>query len=227
MKKNLLTLSVLGALTMTPAFALAGEGETENTDASAKPEAPAELQALDLAAQLEAIGTENQDALLLAAALRLQSSVDVEQTEREKASEGEATADGDKDESTSDLAALASEFAGENEALHAVIAMAGESSASRGRVGGAAYHTDRVLAHTTDVYNISFRGGQSAYVSIDGDGDTDLDLYIYDENGYEICSSVSYSDNESCSWTPRWTGSFTVKIENLGGVWNQYDMVTN
>ena len=53
----------------------------------------------------------------------------------------------------------------------------------RGRTRGPARHTDVVSARGTDIYNLTFQGGESAVLSVLGDGDTDLDLYVYDENG--------------------------------------------
>lgn len=103
----------------------------------------------------------------------------------------------------------------------------GLSTGSRGDVTGPNHHYDSVNARTTDVYNVTFAGGQLAEVAISGDGDTDLDLYVYDEYGNLIVSSTSYGDDEYVSWYPRWTGNFTVRVENLGGVYNAYLLVTN
>ena len=86
---------------------------------------------------------------------------------------------------------------------------------------------DTVRAHGTDVYEIQFAGGRLAEVLLSGDGDTDLDLFVYDEYGNEVCSDVSFDDQEYCSWRPRWTGFFTIEIENLGGVYNVYTLTTN
>ena len=81
-----------------------------------------------------------------------------------------------------------------------------------------------VLAHSTDTYRVTFTGGEEAMVMVIGDGDTDLDLYIYDENGNLIESDTDRSDTMICTWTPKWTGKFTIKIKNLGSVRNYYTM---
>ena len=81
-----------------------------------------------------------------------------------------------------------------------------------------------VLAHSTDTYSITARGGEEKLVMVIGDGDTDLDLYVYDENGNLIDSDTDSSDTMVCSWTPKWTGKFTIKIKNLGSVRNYYTM---
>ena len=85
----------------------------------------------------------------------------------------------------------------------------------------------RVAAGHTDVYDLPFQGGTEAIVYIEGDGDTDLDLYVYDQNGNRICSDTDYTDQLICSWTPRWTGNFRIKVVNRGNVWNEYGFVTN
>ena len=88
-------------------------------------------------------------------------------------------------------------------------------------------HT-RVHAYTTDIYHISFRAHEEAQVAISGDGDTELDLYVYDENGHLIASDDEGSeDDRSVSWTPRWTGRFTIKVVNRGSVYNAYGIATN
>jgi hypothetical protein len=81
-----------------------------------------------------------------------------------------------------------------------------------------------VLAHSTDTYRVTFKAGVEAMVLVSGDGDTDLDLYIYDENGNLIDSDTDSMDTMICTWTPKWTGKFTIKIKNLGSVRNYYTM---
>lgn len=81
-----------------------------------------------------------------------------------------------------------------------------------------------VNAYTTDTYTVTFKGGEEATVLVSGDGDTDLDLYIYDENGNLIESDTDSLDTMLCSWTPKWTGKFKIKIKNLGSVKNYYTM---
>lgn len=74
-------------------------------------------------------------------------------------------------------------------------------------------------------YTTNFVGGYTAGVLISGDGDTDLDLYIYDENGNLVCSSTTSGDDEGCSFTPLWTGSFRIEVRNLGRLYNNFDII--
>lgn len=127
------------------------------------------------------------------------------------------------------LIADAKEYADGDATLLALISQleGQKTGGTRGAVGGPKSHVDRVLAHSTDTYNIRFRGGEVARVVVIGDGDTDLDLYIYDENGNFITSDTDNTDDCVCSWTPRWTGNFRIKIKNLGNVYNRYVLTTN
>lgn len=225
MKKKLIVLSVVGAMGLS-GLAVAGGKDGQNLDAASKAQISAEMDALSVAASLEALGREKKDALLLAAALRLQQSVATETQDREKAVEGDAKATAKKAEKT-ELAALAKEYAGDNASLLAVVEMAGDTVASRGAHRGAIDHADTVYAGSTDVYNITFTGGRQAEILVRGDGDTDLDLYIYDENGNDICSDTMRDDRPYCAFSPRWTGNFRVEIKNLGSVYNNYVLLTN
>lgn len=82
-----------------------------------------------------------------------------------------------------------------------------------------------VKAHTTDVYTKVFAADERVVVSVFGDGDTDLDLYIYDENGNLIDSDTDGTDTCICSFTPKWKGSFKIKVKNLGDVYNHYHII--
>jgi hypothetical protein len=101
------------------------------------------------------------------------------------------------------------------------------SIAHAGTVGGSTRTVEQVKANITDVYNLSFIAGQEAIVDVKGDGDTDLDLYIYDSSGNLITKDEDYTDHCVARWTPKWTGKFTIKIKNRGGVPNSYVMTTN
>lgn len=87
---------------------------------------------------------------------------------------------------------------------------------------GSKIGSETVLAYDNDSYQFDFVGGYQAGAYLSGDGDTDLDLYVYDENGNLVCKSISNSDNEYCTWNPRWTGPFKVTIKNRGTIANRY-----
>ncbi len=93
-----------------------------------------------------------------------------------------------------------------------------------GPISGSSKTVERVSANSTDRYVVKFWGDEKAEVIVIGDGDTDLDLYIYDSNDNLIVSDIDYTDDCYCTWTPAWTGSFTIKIKNRGDVYNEYTM---
>jgi len=93
-----------------------------------------------------------------------------------------------------------------------------------GPISGSSKTVERVSANSTDSYIVKFWGNEKAEVIVIGDGDTDLDLYIYDSNDNLIVCDTDYTDDCYCTWTPAWTGSFTIKIRNRGDVYNEYTM---
>ena len=84
---------------------------------------------------------------------------------------------------------------------------------------------DKVLAGYTDTWTYTFRANSEARVTVEGDGDTDLDLYIYDENNNLIAKDDDNIDYCICTWTPKWTGTFKIKIVNRGSVYNRYHLM--
>lgn len=92
--------------------------------------------------------------------------------------------------------------------------------------GGSKGGVTTVKAHSTDVYEVVFRGGEATEIAISGDGDTCLELRVYDENGRLVASDTfGGGDDRHVVVRPKWTGEFTVKVKNLGPVSNQYAIV--
>lgn len=126
------------------------------------------------------------------------------------------------------LLAEAKKLGGNNPAIAALADSIAQSiETPRGRVGGPGEKVAVVPAFSTDVYTITFRGGEPAIVGVKGDGDTRLDLYIYDENGNLITSQVGPGDNCLARWQPKWTGPFTIRVVNRGSIGNRYFIWTN
>ena len=220
-----LSLVLAMALLLTGA---SGAAEDANLKADAKPPAPDKDTAYLMASsELARIARETKDSVLMLAAARLEAMASTQSADRSKTTEGEAGAGSDEKADRASLYSLAEEYAGTNETLLALIDASRGDATMKGRVGGPASTIDRVLAGATDTWRIRFRGNELAQVSVIGDGDTDLDLYVYDENGNLICRDIDGTDQTYCSWFPRWAGSFTIKVENLGGMYNQYRLVTN
>ncbi len=187
---------------------------------------------LRMAAQLSKYGYANNDALSLIQAARLSKKAGLTLEDRAKSEAEEmrpAPEAGKKGGQVcldpTKLLADAKAQAGDDGVLLALIDDV--NSNVRGAVGGPKYSRSNVNAGGSDVYNINFRSGELAIVTVIGDGDTDLDVYVYDNNGNLIDSDTDYTDNCVCTWTPRWTGNFRIKIVNRGRVYNSYILRTN
>lgn len=98
---------------------------------------------------------------------------------------------------------------------------------NRGALGGPKRASTEVKAYATDVITVRFKGGENAVIAVSGDGDTDLDLYIYDENGNLVGADTNGLDDCKVRFFPKWTGTFKIKVKNLGNVYNRYLLVTN
>ena len=193
---------------------------------------PQSENTLRVAAGLSKYGYANNDALSLIQAARLSKQAGFTREDKKKDEVEEmrpAPESGKKGGQVSldptKLLADAKAMADNDGVLLALIDDV--NSNVRGAVGGPKYAYGTVGAGSTDVYNITFRGGELAMVIVIGDGDTDLDVYVYDNNGNLITSDTDYSDDCVCSWTPRWTGNFKIKIKNRGNVYNNYVLRTN
>jgi hypothetical protein len=96
------------------------------------------------------------------------------------------------------------------------------SLAQAGPPSGSIVHRDTVDAYTTDVYSEVFVANVPAFVKVEGDGDTDLDLAIYSDLGYLVVEDLDYTDDGYVTFTPSSTSRFTIKVRNLGSVYNNY-----
>jgi hypothetical protein len=228
---------ILVAVILLGGSALVGQEKEEvnlKTDASGEAADGAVGQAA-LAAEMAAYGYAEEAPLALVSAARIVIAQGVDMVDRDKETEGgeqgEAKSGGGADMSldAEKLLADAEEMAAGDEVIVELIGRVRQEAVlgTRGRVGGPASHYDEVLARSTDVYTLTFRGGEWAEIRVRGDGDTDLDCYVYDQNGNLIDSDADYTDYCILGWVPRWTGSFTLRIRNLGWVWNGYILVTN
>lgn len=186
---------------------------------------------LTLAGQLVKYGYDTKTALPLIQAVEIYNRLGVAPQNLSKTDEAGQSVKVSDDTKTAtightqqQLIADATTFAEGDKNLLALIRDVGNT---RGRVNGPLAHTDRVKAGYTDVYKFTFRAGEEAIIIVSGDGDTDLDLYVYDENGNLIDSDTDRTDDCLASFTPRWTGEFTIKIKNLGNVYNEYLLLIN
>jgi hypothetical protein len=63
-----------------------------------------------------------------------------------------------------------------------------------------------------DVYQRTFQSGEMARVSVSADGA--IDLRIYDSEGRLVVSDTSLDHSPTCTWEPRYTERFTIRVRN-------------
>lgn len=174
------------------------------------------IQNMALAQQLAGMGVATSDPILLLAAARLASQVTVAGAELSARDASEApTLGAGPMHSADEMLAAARDLAGDRDDLLGLIEDA-EAEGSRGSVYGSGYYDGYIGGGQNLYYDEAFYGGEQAVITLQGHNPSDIDLWVYDEYGNLVCSSTGYSSYESCSWTPRWTGDFTVRVENEG-----------
>ena len=123
------------------------------------------------------------------------------------------------------LLSFSAAHAANSEATAAAPASVTMTTDTNDKIGPSIDLYDKVLAGYTDTWTYTFRANSEARVTVEGDGDTDLDLYIYDENNNLITKDDDNIDYCICTWTPKWTGTFKIKIVHRGSVYNRYHLM--
>ena len=82
---------------------------------------------------------------------------------------------------------------------------------------------DRVRANDTDTWRVWVPAG-SHRVVVRGDGDTDLDCFVYDRFGTSLGRDIDYTDFCVVDFYQPASGYITIRIRNLGSVYNEYDI---
>lgn len=229
MKSTVLLTGMAIAMTITGAAFSQQQGP--NLADGEKKEQNEVVRLLDTSARLVEYGRKNKEPTALILAAQMRQKVALTEVDRKPQSEGGAADTAQKGAAPEQTVDSILDEARKMAAGDKVIAQMADdvkASASKGRVGGPGVNKSSIRAGAIDWYRgVQFAGGRYAEVAAVGDGDTDLDLYVYDGNGNLICSDTDLSDRTYCGWTPRWTGPFTIKIVNRGGVFNRYTFVTN
>ncbi|MDF1502434.1 hypothetical protein [Roseisolibacter sp. H3M3-2] len=96
-----------------------------------------------------------------------------------------------------------------------------------GRCAGPTSETARVNAYASATWRFCFSGAGQARIRVDGDNDTDLDCFVYDENGREIARDDDETDYCVLNWSNGGRQMVRLRIENLGDVYNRYQLWTN
>lgn len=206
--------------------------KTEKPNNAKKSQSADQIEKIHLAYQLAKYGraAKSPDAMIVAAKILLE--LPAKKMEIEKQTEG-----GEDDFSTKKDAgdATAAQFLrdarlfarGDKNILARIREIEKTTSDDRGAYGGPKRSQTRVRAKATDVFPISFRGGEQAVVSVSGDGDTDLDLFVFDQKGNLIASATDGTDDCIVRFYPLNSGLFIIRVKNLGSVYNRYVLATN
>ena len=101
------------------------------------------------------------------------------------------------------------------------------STSNAGASGGRRSMRDTVNGHSRDEYRLVFNARQPAVVRVSGDGSSDIDCFVYDSNNNLVDEDTDDTDTCLLTWTPVWTGKFTLRIVNQGAIANEYVVVTN
>jgi hypothetical protein len=107
-----------------------------------------------------------------------------------------------------------------------VFGLGAAATANAGPLLGPKLTADRVGAFKIDSYKVVYIANDPAVVALKGDGDTNLELRVFDGNGNLIASDLDDGDGAVVTWRPKWTGTFTIEVVNLGPVYNNYGLGT-
>ena len=211
------TLASLAALAVCAGSALAETAPTNVSDSAAPDDAAiAALQSMAIAQQLAGIGVESGDPILLIAAARLASQVAVSESDvRPREPQDGVATESPGLHTAGEMLAAARALSDGRDDLIGLIDDA-EAEGSRGSIYGSGYYDGYITGGVNLYYDEAFYGGEQAVITLQGHNPSDIDLWVYDEYGNLVCSSTGYSSYESCAFTPRWTGDFTIRVENEG-----------
>ncbi|MCW1839239.1 hypothetical protein [Prosthecomicrobium hirschii] len=218
-----------GSLLASLAVPASSQEGVNRADGSAKKDGEAIAKYLQMSRELVDFGRANRSPAALVVAAQLRAQAPLHPIERQPKTEGGATGATD-DSAILTVASILAEAKAMSRNDPTIAALADDVVATqpKGRLAGPGYNVNVVPARGTDTYsNVGFAGGRYAEVYAEGSGRTDLDLFVYDQNGNLICSDTDASDVVYCGWTPRWNGSFTVKVINRGQHANKYALITN
>lgn len=228
MKKDhkLMLLTVLACAAISSSFAATKAPNVDASKTALTPAATAAAGAVSLVATAHALvryGDANKDPMALITAAKILNEVGKKESNAKRTAGTPGTKTGVDRYSPAAILERAKVLATGRADL---LALADDVSTNRGRDRGPGQTDTVVSALATDTFRMVFTGGELARVVVSGDGDSDLDLYITDENGADICKDLGPTDDMVCTFRPRWTGPFTVRVKNLGMA-NRYQMYVN
>jgi len=83
-------------------------------------------------------------------------------------------------------------------------------------VGGSAVAEGTACPGVTFSYDLVFRGGEKALITVTGDGNGDIDCELYDSQGKLLALDAAPGDRCRIEWTPKTTSTLTLLVSNSG-----------
>lgn len=75
--------------------------------------------------------------------------------------------------------------------------------------------------------HVTFLYPGHVHINLSGDGDSDLDLKVYNSRGNLVAQSTGRTDDETIHLDVCCPGYATIRVENLGRVYNAYGLWIN
>ncbi len=84
----------------------------------------------------------------------------------------------------------------------------------------------RLSAGNAHVWRVQVFAGTPVDITVNGDGDrnADLDLFVYDQWGRLVAVDDDYTDYCVAGLVPPQGGIITIRIVNVGSVYNDYEL---
>jgi len=99
----------------------------------------------------------------------------------------------------------------------AAVLITGIGTANAGIRGG-----DRLRGKHYQDTSVTLYAGTTYKIALDGDGSTDLDIFVYDDNGDRVAADMSSADDAVIHLAVYRTGTFRIRVKNLGRTANIY-----
>ncbi|MEI2686575.1 MAG: hypothetical protein V9G14_10225 [Cypionkella sp.] len=178
----------------------------------------------ELSARLYDAGLAMKDPILIISAAKLRKGLNPVATDR--SAEG-ATSETDAPLDWEDMLASAEDLAEGNEVVMG-LAEDVRAESTKGVSSGPVYNIGQLRNGGLDAYPaVEFLGGEYAEVYVEAKSATDMNLSIYDSQGRLVCSDTDKSHIAYCGWRPAQSGSYVMKVENLGPNGAKYALMTN
>lgn len=87
-------------------------------------------------------------------------------------------------------------------------------SAFAGRQAGPGRKQENVKANAMDQYQVVFKGGETARIEAWSYRGEDIDISVYNSSGTLVDSDMLPDSHPVCTWSPRYTATYTIHLRN-------------